>query len=45
MQLAKRIENLPPYLFVGISRKSAEKKARGEDVISFAGGLSPQHGF
>ena len=36
MQLAKRIENLPPYLFVGISRKIAEKRARGEDVISFA---------
>ncbi len=36
MQLAKRIENLPPYLFVGISRKIAEKKAQGEDVISFA---------
>ena len=36
MQLAKRIQNLPPYLFVGISRKIAEKKARGEDVISFA---------
>jgi len=26
---------LPPYLFVGISRKIAEKRARGEDVISF----------
>jgi len=36
MQLAKRIENLPPYLFVGISRKIAEKRAQGEDVISFA---------
>ena len=36
MQLAKRIENLPPYLFVGISKKIAEKRARGEDVISFA---------
>ncbi len=36
MQLAKRIENLPPYLFVGISRKIAEKKAKGEDVVSFA---------
>jgi LL-diaminopimelate aminotransferase len=36
MQLAKRIENLPLYLFVGISRKIAEKKAKGEDVISFA---------
>ena len=36
MRLAKRIEKLPPYLFVEISRKIEEKKARGEDVISFA---------
>jgi len=36
MQLAKRVQNLPPYLFVEISRKIAEKKARGEDVITFA---------
>ena len=36
MQLAKRIENLPPYLFVGISKKIAQKIAQGEDVISFA---------
>ncbi|MFC2021395.1 LL-diaminopimelate aminotransferase [Chloroflexota bacterium] len=36
MRLAKRIENLPPYFFVEITRKIAEKKARGEDVISFA---------
>jgi LL-diaminopimelate aminotransferase len=35
MRLAKRIESLPPYLFVEISRKIAEKKAKGEDVISF----------
>ncbi|MCL0088117.1 LL-diaminopimelate aminotransferase [Dehalococcoidia bacterium] len=35
MQTAKRIEKLPPYLFVGISKKIAEKRARGEDVISF----------
>ena len=35
MKMAKRIENLPPYLFVEISRKIAEKKAKGEDVISF----------
>jgi LL-diaminopimelate aminotransferase len=35
MKVARRIENLPPYLFVEISRKIAEKKARGEDVISF----------
>jgi LL-diaminopimelate aminotransferase len=36
MRMAKRIENLPPYLFVEITKKIAEKKARGEDVISFA---------
>ena len=36
MRLAKRVEKLPPYLFVEISRKIAEKKARGEEVISFA---------
>ena len=36
MRLAKRVEKLPPYLFVEISRKIAEKKAKGEEVISFA---------
>ena len=36
MKLAKRIENLPPYLFVEIRKKIAEKKAKGKDVISFA---------
>jgi len=36
MKMARRIENLPPYLFVEITRKIAEKKAKGEDVISFA---------
>ncbi len=35
MKLSKRIENLPPYLFVEISRKIREKKARGESVVSF----------
>ena len=35
MRLAKRIEKLPPYLFVEISRKIAERRARGEEVISF----------
>jgi len=34
--MARRIENLPPYLFVEITKKIAEKKAKGEDVISFA---------
>ena len=35
MRIARRIENLPPYLFVTISKKIAEKRARGEEVISF----------
>jgi len=36
MRMARRIENLPPYLFVEITKKIAEKKAKGEDVVSFA---------
>jgi len=36
VRLAKRVESLPPYLFVEISRKIAERKAKGEDVVSFA---------
>jgi LL-diaminopimelate aminotransferase len=35
VQLAHRIDKLPPYLFVEISRKIAEKRAQGVDVISF----------
>jgi len=35
INLSKRVLNLPPYLFVEISRKIAEKRARGEDVVSF----------
>ncbi|MDD5038285.1 MAG: LL-diaminopimelate aminotransferase [Dehalococcoidales bacterium] len=35
MKFAKRIENLPPYLFVEITKKIAEKRAKGEDIISF----------
>jgi len=35
VRFSKRIEQLPPYLFVGISRIIAEKRARGEEVISF----------
>jgi LL-diaminopimelate aminotransferase len=34
-ELAKRIEKLPPYLFAKISKKIAEKRAQGVDVISF----------
>jgi len=33
--MARRVEKLPPYLFVEISKKIAEKKAKGEDVVSF----------
>jgi LL-diaminopimelate aminotransferase len=36
MRLSQKIANLPPYLFVEISKKIAAKKAKGEDVISFA---------
>lgn len=35
MKLAQRVEDLPPYLFAGISKKIAEKRAQGVDVISF----------
>lgn len=36
MRLSRRVENLPPYLFVEINKKIAEKRAKGEEVISFA---------
>ena len=35
MKLARRLDKVPPYLFVEISRKIAEKRAQGVDVISF----------
>jgi LL-diaminopimelate aminotransferase len=35
MRLSQRVASLPPYLFVQISKKIAEKKAKGEDVVSF----------
>ncbi|MDR3687532.1 MAG: LL-diaminopimelate aminotransferase [Coriobacteriia bacterium] len=34
MRTAKRMENLPPYLFAEIDRKKAIKQAEGVDVIS-----------
>lgn len=47
MRVSKRIENLPPYLFVQISEKIAQKRAKGEDIISFGIGdpdiPTPQH--
>jgi LL-diaminopimelate aminotransferase len=36
MEIAKRVADLSPYLFVEISKKIAERKAKGEEVISFA---------
>lgn len=47
MRTSKRIEKLPPYLFVEISRKIAEKRAQGEDIVTLAIGdpdiPTPQH--
>lgn len=36
MRFSRKLDKLPPYLFVEINRKIAEKQARGEEVISFA---------
>lgn len=38
MQVAKRLDRLPRYLFVEITRRIAEKKAEGVDVVNFAVG-------
>ena len=47
MRLSKRMQNLEPYLFVEINKKIAQKRARGEEVISFAIGdpdmPTPEH--
>ncbi len=36
MRVSRRVEKLRPYLFVEINQKIAEKKAKGEEIISFA---------
>ncbi len=36
MNFAKRIEQLPPYLFVEISKTITRKRAEGADVVTFA---------
>ncbi|OGO16787.1 MAG: LL-diaminopimelate aminotransferase [Chloroflexi bacterium RBG_16_50_11] len=36
MKVARRIQALKPYLFVEINKKIAEKRAKGEEIISFA---------
>jgi LL-diaminopimelate aminotransferase len=38
MNFAHRVQELPPYLFFEISRRIAQKKAEGVDVISFGVG-------
>ncbi len=47
MHLSKRLDKIPPYLFVEINRKIAEQRTRGVDVISFAIGdpdlPTPEH--
>ncbi len=47
MNFARRIEKLPAYLFAEISRKIAEKRSQGVDVISFGIGdpdlPTPEH--
>ena len=35
MRFSRRMSRVPPYLFVQISRKIADKKAQGVEVISF----------
>jgi LL-diaminopimelate aminotransferase len=35
MRISRRIESLPAYLFAQISRKTAEKRAKGEDIVNF----------
>jgi len=35
MELAERLNKLPPYLFVEINRKIAELRAQGKDVVDF----------
>jgi len=47
LRFANRLAELPPYLFVEISKKIARKKESGEEVISFAIGdpdmQTPEH--
>jgi LL-diaminopimelate aminotransferase len=35
MKLAKRLNKLPPYLFVEVNQKIAELQAKGKDIINF----------
>jgi hypothetical protein len=35
MRMSRRMDELVPYLFVEINKRIAEKRAKGEEVISF----------
>ena len=47
MRLARRVENLPPYLFAELDRKVSERRAAGVDIISLGVGdpdqPTPEH--
>jgi LL-diaminopimelate aminotransferase len=47
VRLSRRVQNLPPYLFVEILKRIQSKRARGEEIISFAVGdpdiPTPEH--
>lgn len=36
MKFAKRLDRLPPYLFVDINRRIAEMRSKGIDIVTFA---------
>jgi len=36
MQFARRLDRLPPYLFVDINRRIADMRAKGIDIVTFA---------
>ncbi|HID56789.1 TPA: LL-diaminopimelate aminotransferase, partial [Candidatus Poribacteria bacterium] len=36
MQIAERLNRIPPYLFMELRKKITEAKAKGIDVISLA---------
>jgi LL-diaminopimelate aminotransferase len=38
MKVARRMDNLQPYLFVEINKKIAEKRSKGEEVINLSAG-------
>lgn len=38
MRIANRLKNLPPYFFVGVNRRVAEKRAAGIDIVNLSMG-------